>query len=53
MIYFDKATQRSVLGRLCDCLRPGGLLFTGLTESLLGIRLPVSQLAPGVYRKDS
>jgi len=53
MIYFDKATQRNVLGRLCDCLRPGGLLFTGLTESLLGIRLPVRQQAPGVYRKDN
>lgn len=53
MIYFDKDTQRAVLGRLCACLAPGGLLFTSLTESLLGISLPVRQVAPGVYRLEA
>jgi chemotaxis protein methyltransferase CheR len=50
MIYFNKATQRGVLEKVCACLAPGGLLFTGLTESLLGINLPLQPLAPGVYR---
>jgi len=33
MIYFDAATQRSVLARLHKVMRPGGLLFVGHSEN--------------------
>jgi len=33
MIYFDKATQRRILGMLAARLRPDGLLFAGHSES--------------------
>ncbi len=33
MIYFDAATQRSVLARLHAAMRPGGLLFVGHSEN--------------------
>ncbi|HKK02593.1 MAG TPA: CheR family methyltransferase, partial [Gammaproteobacteria bacterium] len=33
MIYFDKPTQKKVLARMRDILRPQGLLFAGHAES--------------------
>ncbi|CAN5416211.1 protein-glutamate O-methyltransferase [soil metagenome] len=51
LIYFDKATQAKVLGRLCDHLRPGGYLFLGHSESIVGIDLPVTQIANTVFQK--
>lgn len=33
MIYFDAATQRAVLARLHQAMRPGGLLFVGHSEN--------------------
>lgn len=35
LIYFDEQTRVQILERIRDVLRPGGLLFTGLTECLL------------------
>ena len=51
LIYFDKATQAAVLNRLCDCLVPGGHLFIGHSESILGADLPVKQVANTVFQK--
>jgi chemotaxis protein methyltransferase CheR len=51
LIYFDKATQAKVLARLCDHLRPGGYLFLGHSESIVGIDLPVVQIANTVFQK--
>lgn len=51
IIYFDRPTQYSVLGRLCRCLRSGGYLFTGHSETLNGFELPLRQLSANVYRK--
>ncbi len=34
MIYFDKATQRRILEKFVPLLAPGGLLYTGHSESL-------------------
>ena len=36
LIYFDKATQESVVDRLVSHLRPGGYLFLGHAEGLAG-----------------
>jgi chemotaxis protein methyltransferase CheR len=51
LIYFDKPTQHAVLTRLCDHLRPGGCLFLGHSESLAGFGLPLSPIAPTVFRR--
>ena len=52
MIYFDKQTQAAVVNRLCRHLRPKGLFFTGHSESLAGLAVPLQMLAPAVYRRE-
>jgi chemotaxis protein methyltransferase CheR len=51
MIYFDKATQQAVVNRLCRNLRPGGYLFVGHSESLIGLDVPLRMVASAVYQK--
>ncbi|WP_293451375.1 CheR family methyltransferase [Phenylobacterium sp.] len=51
LIYFDKPTQSAVLRRLCDHLRPGGYLFLGHSESIVGLDLPVTQIANTVFQR--
>lgn len=51
LIYFDKPTQSKVLGQLCRHLRPGGYLFLGHSESIVGIDLPVVQIANTVFQR--
>lgn len=51
LIYFDKQTQSKVLKRLCAHLRPGGHLFLGHSESIVGLDLPVTQIANTVFQK--
>lgn len=52
LIYFDKKTQQQVLTRLCECLRPGGYLFIGHSESITSMDLPVRQLANTVFIRE-
>jgi chemotaxis protein methyltransferase CheR len=52
LIYFDKPTQAAVLQRLCDHLRPGGYLFLGHSESIVGVDLPVTVVANTIFRRD-
>jgi len=51
MIYFDKPTQQAVIRKLCRNLRPGGYLFVGHSESLIGIDVPLGMVASAVYQK--
>lgn len=51
MIYFDRATQEQVVARLSRALAPGGYLFTGRSESLSGLALPLKCLRPSIYQK--
>ena len=51
MIYFDRPTQEAVVGRLCRNLRSGGHLFTGHSESLMGLDVPLRMVASAVYRR--
>ncbi len=51
LIYFDRPTQERLLGRFADLLETGNFLFLGHSETLLGLSLPLRQMAPSVYRK--
>jgi len=51
MIYFKRHTQKEILDKIIACLRPGGYLFIGHSETLSGLNLPVQQVAPTIYRK--
>jgi chemotaxis protein methyltransferase CheR len=51
IIYFDKPTQEKLLRRFCQHLSPQGYLFMGHSETLLGMDVPLTQVAPTVYRK--
>ncbi|HVX84754.1 MAG TPA: protein-glutamate O-methyltransferase CheR [Phycisphaerae bacterium] len=52
MIYFDKGTQQRLVERFWNCLSPGGLLFTGHSESLTGIVTRFAPVRPSIYQKN-
>ena len=51
IIYFDRSTQESLLSKLVDNLVVGRYIFLGHSETLLGLNLPLKQMAPSVYRR--
>lgn len=51
MIYFDKATQSSLVNRFFHCLNKGGYLFVGHSESLTGLQHDFTYIEPSIYRK--
>jgi chemotaxis protein methyltransferase CheR len=51
LIYFEKADQEAVIGRLIDHLRPGGYLVLGHSESMVGTSITMRQIAPAVFQK--
>ncbi len=51
MIYFDKTTQSRLIQRFYDLLAPGGVLFTGHSESLTGIEHKFHYVQPTIYLK--
>ncbi len=51
LIYFDRTNQEKVLNRLCRHLLPGGFLFTGHSETLNGLNVPLVQATSTIYRK--
>lgn len=51
LIYFDRKTQERVLRKFCNHLVPGGYLFTGHSETLQNMKLPVSQVSASIYRR--
>jgi chemotaxis protein methyltransferase CheR len=53
MIYFDKQEQERVVNRLEALLEPGGLLFIGHAEGLVGLKHNLQYLHPAVYQKPS
>lgn len=53
MIYFDKPTQQVLVEKFYNCLRKGGYLFVGHSESLTGIKHRLRFVRPAVYRKES
>lgn len=51
IIYFDRPTQVRLLTKLIAKLTPGGYFFSGHSESLQGMDLPLVAVAPSTYRK--
>jgi chemotaxis protein methyltransferase CheR len=51
IIYFDRATQEKVLQRLSKHLAPRGYMFVGHAETLHDMDLPLTPVAPALYRK--
>jgi len=51
LIYFDRPTQEKVVGHLCRHLAIGGYLFTGHSETLSGMDLPLKTVANTVSRR--
>ena len=51
MIYFDEASRQDLVERLFEQLAPGGHLFVGHAESLLGLRHRFRQVRPAVYQR--
>ncbi|MFH1420198.1 MAG: protein-glutamate O-methyltransferase CheR [Planctomycetota bacterium] len=52
MIYFDRETQTTLVGKYAEQLLKGGYLMIGHSESLSSIDHPLSYVEPTVYRKD-
>ena len=52
MIYFDKPTQRELLGRFRSLLVPGGWLFVGHSEALLDQTLGFRSLGQTIYLRE-
>ncbi len=50
VIYFDKPTQLRLVDRFTQVLRPGGYLFLGHSESLLGISDAFESLGRTIFR---
>jgi chemotaxis protein methyltransferase CheR len=51
LIYFDKATQRKVVDRLCSHLRPGGYLLVGHSESMIHQgSVGLKQVQPTIFK---
>lgn len=50
MIYFDKSTQERVVQQLARRLEPGGHLFIGHSETLMGAQHPLEYVKPAIYR---
>ena len=51
LIYFDKKTQESVVRKLLEHLAPGGYLFLGHSETILGVDLPLKTVGPTIFKK--
>ncbi len=51
MIYFDEATKRELIQKVCDSLVPGGYLFIGTTETLDRDGMPLDIIQPSIFRK--
>jgi chemotaxis protein methyltransferase CheR len=51
MIYFDRKTQKQILGRIAQVLRPGGLLFVGHSENFTDCHEALSLRGKTVYQR--
>ncbi len=52
LIYFDPPVKRKVVTQLLDTLRPDGVLFIGMAETLSGVIDGLVSCGPGAYRME-
>ena len=53
MIYFDKSTRQKVVKSLVSCLEPEGFFMTGHAESIAGLDVGLTHVAPALYQNRS
>lgn len=51
LIYFDVATKRQVVDNVSGCIRSGGWLVVGHSESIRGLNEQLEPQQPSIYRK--
>ena len=51
MIYFNRDTQQDLIDKFSQCLKPGGYLFIGHSESLTSIEHSLMQVSTTAYKK--
>lgn len=51
MIYFNQATKQTLINRFYDSLLPGGFLFIGMSETLIGLNTQLSYIQPAIYQR--
>ena len=51
MIYFERAVQARLVGRMAEHLVPGGFLVLGHSESIFGMEPRLEMIQPTVYRR--
>jgi len=51
IIYFDRATQEKIMQKLGAHLVAGGYAFVGHSETLHNMDIPLTPIAPALYRK--
>ncbi len=51
LIYFARETKRQVIDHMWRALKPGGFLFVGHAESLVGVIEGQRPVKPAIYRK--
>lgn len=51
IIYFNRIIQEKLLKRICDHLKPGGYIFMGSSENLVGFNIPLEHVYSTIYRK--
>jgi chemotaxis protein methyltransferase CheR len=49
LIYFDQDTRVQILQRLCQHLRPGGILCLGHADHIMGCELPLRSVRANTY----
>jgi chemotaxis protein methyltransferase CheR len=52
MIYFDAATKAALVERFTQKLLPGGWLYIGHSESLMGVHPGLQLVGRTTYRRD-
>ena len=51
LIYFDIPTKATVVDRVLETLKPGGLFFLGTAEGRVKCNTPLLTVQPGAFRK--
>jgi chemotaxis protein methyltransferase CheR len=52
LIYFERNIQEAILQKMYRLLGPGGYLFLGHSETVTGLNIPFSTVAPTIYMKE-